>query len=195
VLVDLAAAYFPYVPGTRHAGTVVYVDFDGVLQHEAVMWHRRRGIYMSPTEAPGHTLFEWTHHLEEALLAFPDVALVLSSTWCIRPGFGKALKRLPESLRLKFVGGTFHRRVHGADPWLLQSFRSTPRWKQIANDVARRQPQAWLAIDDDTEDWPDDLRNNLVACQGSTGLSSPEVRAELRRKLAEAAAVQRGANG
>jgi len=191
---NLATPYLPAPPLPR-VDLALYVDFDGVLQHESVMWHRRRGIYMNQLEAPGRTLFEWTHHLEQSLKDFPDIFLVLSSTWCINPGYGKALKRLPESLRSKFVGGTYHKRVHGADPWLLQSFRSTPRWKQIADDVARRKPSAWLALDDDVEDWPDHLRDNLVACDGSTGLSELRVREELRGKLLRATALSRLAHG
>lgn len=183
----LAAPYFTPRPLSQ-IDVALYVDFDGVLQHQAVMWHRKRGIYMSPTEAPGRTLFEWTHYLEEALNGFPEVALVLSSTWCVKPGYGKALKYLSAILRPRFVGGTFHRRVHGADPWILQGFRDMPRWKQVAADVERRKPRAWLALDDDVEDWPDHLRDNLVACDGSTGLSSPSVREELEKKLSSIAA-------
>jgi hypothetical protein len=48
------------------AGVVLYLDLDGVVQHEAVMWHGRRGIYMSNEEAPGRKLFEWLPHLEDA---------------------------------------------------------------------------------------------------------------------------------
>ena len=47
----------------------------------------------------------------------------------------------------------------------------------------RRKPRQWLALDDDLEDWPESSRQNLVACDGFTGLSSPEVQCELREKL------------
>lgn len=47
----------------------------------------------------------------------------------------------------------------------------------------RRKPRQWLALDDDLEEWPESSRQNLVACDGSTGLSSPEVQCELREKL------------
>lgn len=82
--------------------------------------------------------------LEEALAPYPCVALVLSSTWCIRPGYAKTLQRLPEQLRARFIGGTYHKRVHGADPWNLASFRSTPRGIQILADVQRRKVLAAL---------------------------------------------------
>lgn len=175
----------PYVPAStpRSANVVLYLDLDGVVHHEAVLWDPRRGISMSPVLAPGRELFEWLHYLEEALAPYPAVALVLSSTWCIRPGYANTLKRLPESLRSRFIGGTFHHRVHGSDPWNRADFREVPRGLQIWADVERRKPRKWLALDDDLDQWPDWARDNLVACDGSTGLSDANVRMELGVKL------------
>jgi hypothetical protein len=162
---------------------VLYLDLDGVVHHEKVLWHPTRGIYMSPYEAAGHTLFEWIPILESVLEPYPAVALVLSSTWCIRPGYSATLKRLPASLRARFIGGTYHKRVHGVDPWNLSMFRTTPRGRQIQEDAQRRKPRQWIALDDDLEGWPDSCRENLVACEGTTGLSNPVVQHELREKL------------
>lgn len=191
----LADPYFFCGIAPRSADIALYLDFDGVLHHEAVYWQRRRGAYVSQSEAPGHTLFEWANVLEEVLAGFPDVRLVLSSTWCVQPGYGKALARLSPILQARFIGGTFHKRHHGADPWLVQAFRATPRWRQIAADVERRQPRAWLALDDDTEDWPCELLSNLVACDGTTGLSSSLVREELRQKLLAASSPWEESSG
>lgn len=165
------------------AEVVLYLDLDGVVQHEAVMWHARRGIYMSPEAGPERTLFEWIPCLEEALAPFPQVALVLSSSWCVWPGYGKTLKRFPPELRDRFIGGTYHKRVQGADPWSKASFKAMSRGMQVCADVLRRKPMQWLALDDDTEDWPEWARNNLVDCDGATGLSNPRVQTELRLKL------------
>ncbi len=190
-MATMSAGILPYIPASspRCAEVVLYLDLDGVIHHEAVLWHPRRGIYMSPLGAVGRTLFEWVPILEEELAPYPSVALVLSSTWCIRPGYTHTLKRLPESLRARFIGGTYHKRVHGADPWNLASFRSTPRGMQILADVQRRKPSHWIALDDDIEDWPQSAMDNLVACEGTTELSNLEVRHELRRKLQQGAAV------
>lgn len=166
----------------RTADVVVYLDLDGVVQHEAVMWHPRRGVYMSP-DAGSRTLFEWVPCLEEALAKFPQVALVLSSSWCVYPGYGKTLKRFPPELRDRFIGGTYHKRIHGADPWAKSAFKAMSRGQQICADALRRKPQAWLALDDDTADWPEWALDNLVACDGATGLSNLRVQTELRVKL------------
>lgn len=175
----------PYVPASkpRSADIILYLDLDGVVHHEAVLWDPRNGISMSSVLAPDRTLFEWVNSLDEALAPYPDVALVLSSTWCIRPGYAKTLKRLPASLRSRFIGGTFHRRVHGLDPWNLADFRGTARGLQIWADVQRRKPRMWLALDDDLDGWPEWARDNLVACDGTKGLSDAAVRMELGAKL------------
>ncbi|AYM96406.1 hypothetical protein EAG14_10360 [Acidovorax sp. 1608163] len=162
---------------------VLYLDLDGVVHHEKVLWHPSKGIFMSPYEAAGHALFEWVPILEAALEPYPAVALVLSSTWCIRPGYSATLKRLPAALRTRFIGGTYHKRVHGIDPWNQSMFRSMPRGVQVQEDAQRRKPRQWLALDDDVEDWPDASKQNLIACEGTTGLSDPEVQRELGKKL------------
>lgn len=159
---------------------MLYLDLDGVVQHENVRWDRRRGIYMAE---PGHLLFQWLPQLENALAPFPQVGLVLSSSWCVWPGYGKTLKMLPASLRDRFVGGTYHQLKHGSDPHIKEAFLAMPRGAQVCADVLRRRPAQWLAIDDDTQNWPEWARGNLVACDGSTGLSSPLVQAELHAQL------------
>lgn len=59
----------PYIPASapRSADVVLYLDLDGVVHHEAVLWHPRKGIYMSPYQATDHALFEWLPRLEEVL--------------------------------------------------------------------------------------------------------------------------------
>lgn len=173
----------------RRADFLLYLDLDGVVQHEAVVWHPRRGIHVSSVLAPGHSLFEWVPLLVTALEPFPEVRIVLSSSWCIRPGYGRTLKRLPETLRQRFIGGTFHRRVHGADTWLQASFQNIPRGMQVWADVQRRRPRQWLALDDDVEGWPPWAQENLIACDGSTGLSSAPVLEEFAAKLKRCAAA------
>src|SRR5690606_14632439 len=127
------------------AELVLYLDLDGVVQHQDVMWQAKRGVYISPDAGPERTLFEWVPCLQEALAPFPHVALVLSSSWCVWPGYGKTLKRLPPELRARFIGGTYHKRVHGVDPWARASFKAMSRGSQVCADVSRRRPLQWLA--------------------------------------------------
>lgn len=167
----------------RTADVILYLDIDGVVHHHAVQWHHKSGFYLDPVQTPGRQLFEWVPLLLEALRPFPHVRLVLSSGWCIRPGYGKTLKRLPDDLRARVVGGTYHRRVQGLDRWAVETFQMQSRVEQILADVARRKPSRWLALDDDVVGWPHRHLGNLVACNGETGISDERVRAELAHKL------------
>jgi len=55
-------------------------------------------------------------------------------------------------------------------------FRAMPRGVQVQEeDALRRKPRQSIALDDELEDWPEASRQNLVACDGATGLSSFEV--------------------
>ncbi len=172
-----------YRARTKSARRVILLDFDGVLHHEAVYVSRKLGIYLCPQRAPGAALFEWAHYLVEALSGHPDVRIVLSTSWCRKPGFDKAKARLPLELQERVIGGTFHKRIHGADPHLTQSFMNTPRGLQVLADVKRRQPVHWLALDDDAEDWPQEHLGNLLECDGAKGLSDACVRAKLQAWL------------
>lgn len=167
----------PYLAASlpKTADVVIYLDLDGVIQHEAVLFHPKRGIYMSPAVASERSLFEWLPILVEMLAPYPFVKLVLSSTWCVRPGYGKTLKRLPDNIRWRFIGGTFHRKIHGADPWMKESFLRTPRGVQVLADANRRKPRSWVALDDDVEDWPVEAKHHLIECNGDRGISDMRV--------------------
>jgi len=154
---------------------VLYLDFDGVLHEENVRWSIKRGIYMA---TPGHHLWEWMSILEELLAPFPDVKIVLSTSWVHARNFNYAKSRLSPVLQTRVIGATFHRREMRKDVFLSYS-----RGWQIAGDVSRRRPRAWFALDDDTEGWPAHLLENLVATDGTRGLSDPAVQAAVTEKL------------
>ena len=77
---------------------ILYLDFDGVLHHEDVWWHHRRGAFIN---TPGFELFEHMPLLEQALLPFPEVRIVLSTSWV-------RVRRLSPPLRERAIGATFH---------------------------------------------------------------------------------------
>jgi hypothetical protein len=146
---------------------VLYLDFDGVLHDEEVYWDVRRGIYL---RTPGRELFEWMPILESLLAPHSDVRIVLSTSWVPMRGFNFAKKCLSQSLKVRVVGSTFHKRYMRKD-----DFMYLPRGVQIGQDLSRRNPRHWLAIDDDDIGWPRWLRNNLVCTDGASGISVPEI--------------------
>lgn len=161
---------------------ILYLDYDGTLMHHNVLWHPRRGAYLHAP--PGHSLFQHSPLLEELLAPHPDIRIVLSTSWVLQYGCSGAAKRLPLGLRSRVIGATYHSRMP------LGQFRDKPRWEQIWDDVLRRAPGSWLAVDDDIADWPATLRRHLVASDDVHGISLPEIQEELRRQLALLAALQ-----
>ncbi|XLZ73147.1 HAD domain-containing protein [Massilia sp. SR12] len=155
---------------------VVYLDFDGVLHHDAVYWSPKVGIHM---RAPGAVLFEWAPILEQLLAPYPGAKIVLSTSWVRVKSFDFAKKQLPQSLQERVVGATFHRRE--MRKW---TFDNMSRGAQVYADVQRRQPAAWVAIDNDAYNWPGHCLQHLIKTEDHLGLSDPEVQAAIQTRFA-----------
>jgi hypothetical protein len=147
-------------------GLVLYLDFDGVLHHENVLWHPRRGAYAGH---PGFTLFEHAALLDELLTPFPEVGIVLSTSWVRQYGCYGAAKKLPSSLRTRVVGATFHGEMDE------RVFGNKPRGRQVLEDVARRRPLAWFALDDVADGWGEPVSPYLVLTDECRGISAPGI--------------------
>lgn len=155
---------------------ILYLDYNGVLHDSVVMRNRKRGLYLAKADK---TFFEWMPILDALLAPIPDLRIVLSTSWVRAVDFNTAKFELSEGLRERVIGSTFHH------PGLLQSvFDTMSRGQQIIEDVRRRQPSAWFAIDDDTFGWPAAQRDRLVATDGATGISDPAVQDAIRTMLA-----------
>jgi len=159
-------------------GAICYLDFDGVLHSDAVYKVRGRGIVVRDGE-----LFEWAHWLEEAFVPYPHLRIVLSTSWVRELGFDEARSFLPRALNHRVIGGTFHRRQHGPTRELRAHWAQTPRGMQIAQDVARRKPAAWFAIDDAVNEFSQDQSARLVPCSSHLGLSDVGTRHALQEML------------
>lgn len=156
---------------------VLYLDFDGVLHHENVLWHPRIGAYLSAPE--GYTLFQHSELLEQMLAPYPAVRIVLSTTWVRRYGCAKAAKNLRPALRQRVVGATFHTRMD------KQAFELAARGAQVWSDVCRRKPKNWMALDDDHLDWPAGCQDKYVRTHPTEGISDTAVLAQAKQKLKE----------
>ena len=158
-------------------GYILYLDFDGVLHHENCLWHPRRGAYLKAP--PGYVLFQHAELLERTLAPYPGVQIVLSTSWVRQYGVTGSAKRLPPGLRQRVIAATYHSQMD--EQW----FTAQPRGMQVLNDVRRRKPRAWLALDDDHVDWPLEYLDNYVCTDEHEGISAPAVLAQLERKLAQ----------
>jgi hypothetical protein len=154
---------------------VCYCDYDGVAHDDAVYWSRREGVHL---RTPGRTLFEWLPILEELLAPYPDVKIVLSTSWVRVKGFEFAKRQLTSSLQSRVIGATFHNRETQKF-----DFDNMPRGMQICADVGRRMPARWFAIDNDDQGWPAWCRDHLIKTEDRLGLSELAVQDSIRKML------------
>lgn len=136
---------------------VLFLDFDGVL-HPA-------GI------APGSCLpFEWLPALEQALGQWPDVSVVVHSSW--REQFGL------DDLR-DFLSPLRTRVVAVAPPG--------PRAAAISQFLVETPSvRSFLVLDDAATEFSSELTAHLLLCDPATGISALEVQEKLIAWLAAA---------
>lgn len=155
---------------------VLYLDFDGVLHPEPVYRHPKGGLYFG-AECVGHTLFENAGLLIDALEPYPQVAIVLSTSWVRVLSYSRAKDYLPEPLRRRVIGATFH---SGMDK---REFDAMTRGGQVLADARRRGITRWVAVDDTNEGWLSAADSHLVLTEEKAGLAKPESLADLVAKL------------
>lgn len=158
-------------------GQVLFLDFDGVLHPDAVYLSKN-----GPTLKVEGELFMWAPHLVQLLEAFPNVSLVLSTSWVRHLGFKRASRYLPPELSDKVVGSTWHSSMARDWPDGAQ-WDGRTRYHQISRYAARAQLQHWVAIDDDTEGWPSEAGMHLIPCEPDQGLGNPATINALRKRL------------
>lgn len=160
---------------------VVYLDFDGVL-HPAAVYQRKGQPYLDGTYTQvGMSLFMHCEKLAEVLKDFPDVRIVLSTSWVHVKGFSYARDRLTSELQKLCIGATFHSSMK-KDRY-DHTFGLMTRYQQIITDGFRRKPTHWVAIDDDEHGWPDIEFDHLVHTDEEAGLGDPQKLLELRKIL------------
>jgi hypothetical protein len=156
---------------------VLYLDFDGVL-HPGEVWYEY-GMREPRLRTPGHKLFESLHVLEEAVAPYPNLKIVLSTTWVQTFGFEKARDRLSEALQPRVIGATYD--LDSPNAWRFSRMR---RYDTIAQDLARRKPARWLAVDDDALGWSENESEALAFVPSNLGLQCPIAQEQFRTRLA-----------
>jgi hypothetical protein len=136
---------------------IVFLDFDGVL-HGTGMIHEID--FSADTIVLPPACFQHVAALASALDPFPDVKIVVSSSW-------RTLYEL-ESLRL-LLGPLGPRVIE------TTGRNERTRFGEIESYLSRRRPCDWLAIDDDDWGWPADLRDHLVRPDHTVGLSGGDL--------------------
>jgi hypothetical protein len=170
---------------------ILFLDFDGVLHPTDVYLKKGR-----PTLHGEGELFMWAPQLIEALAPYPHVKIVLSTSWVRVRGFTRTRRALPEALRARVIGATWHSGVREVD-FFSQPYSSrltaTPIWydkatrfQQIERYVSLANVQQWVAIDDlheHSKDWNAAYEAHLVKTNHQRGLSDPVALANLQSIL------------
>lgn len=144
---------------------ILFLDYDGVL-HPDEVYLTRRGVEL---RGPGE-LFMWVSILEKLLAECPQIKIVLSTSWARELGFSKAKKRLPESIKARVIGATWHSGEAAGWPDQIK-WDVLSRYEQIMRYCGRARVNDWIALDDDAAGWPDDQRHRLLHCDPQTGLA------------------------
>lgn len=169
-----SAPKYPF-PRPRVVGSdVLYLDFDGVL-HPQDVWMKQGAPYIrSPTS---HRVFENELLLATMIQPYPNLRIVLSTTWVCRFGYRGAASYLHPELQRRCIGATWHRGMG------RYRFSYMSRGEQVLDDVSRRQPRRWLAIDDQKEGWGAAEVSHLVATDPISGLNQPATIEKLTQAL------------
>jgi len=156
---------------------VLYLDFDGVLHPDAV--YRVHGEIILKYDGIG--LFEWAPLLVELLAPYPDIRIVLSTSWVRVISYDKARARLPPELIERVIGATWHSSMN------VYWWHGLTRYQQVSLHARRHKVQQWLAIDDDATGWPDEALRHLVPTDSMLGLAATDSLSQLRQRLLELA--------
>ena len=169
--------------------TILFLDYDGVLHPDATDLIRRKPFLRGDGE-----LFMWAELLVAALADHPEVEIVLSTRWVRVLGYGRARHYLPEPLRQRVVGGTYHTGMQWTDvgKWLAYYIYSNHTWwdsatryQQIKRWALRANIDDWIAIDGDVDSWPKAERRHLIQTDPATGLAGSNVIDRLQALLSE----------
>lgn len=151
---------------------VFYLDFDGVLHP----YPTEDGHF----EIPEESLFRFAPLLEAQLEPYPQVKIVLSTTWAKNKTGPGALLYLKPGLQQRVVGATWDQQTRSYHVPVEDRERRLSRFEQIAADVAWRKPSTWFALEDDFKEWPSDQHHHLGWCWMTIGFNEPRVQEALQ---------------
>ncbi|AXK38505.1 HAD domain-containing protein [Crenobacter cavernae] len=152
---------------------ILFLDYDGCLHPDDVYCVNGEPVFRTQ----GAQLFEHAELLAELLEPYPQLKIVLSTSWVRVFDFNRAKGYLPTTLQNRVIGTTYEF-CDDAGEWFELS-----KFDQIMRYVQGHQIQSWLALDDDNNCWPEIFENNLICPYRRIGLGESRVRVELATKL------------
>lgn len=134
---------------------ILFLDFDGVLHPDPCRESRR--------------LFEHAPRLLQVLDGFPEVCVVLSTSWRSRKTIDELVGPLPAALRLRVVGVTPNFGEFAAPPQLVPYRRQAECLQWLAEQGQPERP--WYALDDRAS-WFEPYCEQLIECDSHRGFDA-----------------------
>lgn len=166
-------------PDMKHVTQALYLDYDGPMHADDVYLSRSlEGERVPRMGRIGRTLFENAPMLARLLEPYPDLPIILSTSWVMVLGFDKAKSFLIPDLQRRVIGGVFHREYFPKSQYMYLY-----RGDQVRRDVHVRNLTKWVALDDDPYGW-EGLESHVCLVNRNTGLGDSAAQAQLAALLA-----------
>lgn len=158
---------------------IIFLDVDGVLHRGDVL--RDPDTSEITTEFSLYDLFEFEPLLASLLEPYPDVKIVLSTSWITMPdGVHEVTSRMSESMLPRVIGNTFSESKLPASAW-----NRMRRGIQIRDYCARHgiDKSDWIALDDRKDGFDEGFEDNLIRTYPYAGLGDISALREIRSKM------------
>lgn len=155
---------------------ILFLDFDGVLHPDHVYLVKGKPVL----RVDGFNLFEFSDVLIQKLQPYPEVKIVLSTSWVKAfRNFQKVKSFLPIELQSRIIGACWHTNLD------QHEWEQRTRYQQILTYLINKGVADcdWIAIDNDDQGWSEQHRSNLVLTDDDGGLSFIQAQNDLAEKL------------
>ncbi|ASL47824.1 hypothetical protein bAD24_III10535 [Burkholderia sp. AD24] len=153
----------------------LYLNYGGVLNigHGVVDDH---GVV---TLDSGRPPFEFAPVLVEVLAPWPQVQIIVTTSWLRTLGVEKTIALLPGALCRRVVGTTL-----GTPPRLGEIRDGTAKTMTVIRHALKHGVTIWLALDDEAWGVPSDYEQHFLHTDSDTALGAPGTGKRLREWLA-----------
>ncbi|MGF6931200.1 hypothetical protein OKW41_000339 [Paraburkholderia sp. UCT70] len=149
----------------------LYLNFGGVLNVGHGLLDDRGNIALDS----GRTPFEFAPYLLDVLTPYPQVQIIVTTSWLQSLGAGKTIALLPKQLRRRVVGTTLH-----TPPRFGEIRGGTAKTMSVIRHAAKHGLTRWLALDDEAWGVPPDYEQQFFRTDPDTALGAPGARKQLR---------------
>ncbi|MDX9698164.1 MAG: HAD domain-containing protein [Rhodocyclaceae bacterium] len=158
---------------------ILFLDYDGVLHPDAVYRRLNGQIELRISDE----LFMLVALLQKIIEEYPELRIVLSTSWVSVLGFRRARGYLPAKLAEQVIGATWRSAMGRSSLDIIEGDHQT-RFKQNAACLHRLPtPIPWLAIDDNSAGWPSEQADALIQVDPMLGVSCRHVQKALVHQL------------